>query len=166
MAEEKQAESDLKAHENSMTCSKINIVIFVLMDLCGTLFAFSFLLTGAPHDEETLVLFALMVTTGSFLVAVVPGRVPALYGTLVHRIMLSFLMLRTVAFAVALALVIRFERTPMLMAWLVFHTAYLMFALTFYVLSKRRKADRNTVTGIPLIFVEDTGQVSNGATPV
>lgn len=168
MAESKQAQSVLKAHEASMTCSKVNIAIFIVLDMCATLFAFCLLLTRRPSDDEQMLLFATMVTITCFLVAVLPSRVPALYGARIHRIMLFFLLIRTIAFITALALAVRYEWAVLLTAWLIFHVAYLIFSLSFYILSKRRKIDPNASmdTNPATTPIEDTGELSNGQTVV
>jgi hypothetical protein len=162
---ENQERSDLvKAHEASMTCSKINIAIFLLLDASGILFGFYLLLSHRPDDDEQAILGGLMFTILAFLIAVLPNRIPALYGTQIHRMMVSFLIMRATAIVIAIALIIRFERgLGMLSVWLCFHIGYMIYCITFYVLSKIRKKRKHAV---PEIRIEETGDRSNGQTAV
>ena len=124
---------------HSLRWSQVNIAIFLLIDVASQIFSMYLLLTKAPSPDEDVILIATIITLIIFLISILPERVPALYGTRVHRMMISFILLRCVATAISTGLVVRFKFRAVITGWMVFQWLYVLFCIIFYLLSKKRK---------------------------
>ena len=142
------------AAESNLTCCKIIIASFMLLDVAGCAFALWLLLSRAPNDDEEMVLLATMISLGVFVISVLPTRAPPLCGPTADRIMIAFISFRALAVMIAVALVIRFQFPLILIAWLSFHCLYLLFAAAFFLLSKTGNK-RSAVTSVRITSIEE-----------
>lgn len=156
---------------HSLRWSRINIAIFLLIDIASQIFSLYLLLTKAPSPDEDVILIATIITMIIFLISILPERVPALYGTRVHRMMISFILLRGVATATSTGLIVRFKFQAVITGWMAFQWLYLLFCIIFYLLSKKRKRNsirkRSMAAAVKhMVSIEATMPLSSGESDV